>query len=52
MINEKTNLPEFPSKYRKSFDKKLQEIVNKYLKKYKTEKSESIPNPQSPIPIV
>ena len=40
MINEKTNLPEFPSKYRKSFDKKLQEIVNKYLKKYKTEKSE------------
>ena len=40
MINEKTNLPEFPAKYRKSFDKKLQEIVNKYLKKYKTEKSE------------
>ena len=26
-------LPEFPSKYKKNFEKKLQEIINKYLKK-------------------
>ena len=38
-INEKTKLPEFPMKYKKVFDKKLQEIVNKYLKNYKVEKN-------------
>ena len=43
MINEKTKIPEFPSKYRKNFEKKLQEIVNKYLKKYKTEKVDKHP---------
>ena len=31
--NEENSVPEFPSKYRKNFEKKLQEIVNKYLKK-------------------
>ena len=43
VINEKTKIPEFPSKYRKNFEKKLQEIVNKYLKKYKTEKVDKHP---------
>ena len=38
VINEKTKIPEFPAKYRKGFEKKLQEIVNKHLKKYKVEK--------------
>ena len=37
-INEKTKIPEFPLKYKKGFDKKLQEIVNKYLKNYKVDK--------------
>ena len=35
MKNEKTKLPEFPSKYKKNLEKKLQEISNKYLKKFK-----------------
>ena len=35
MKNEKTKLPEFPSKYKKNLEKKLQEITNKYLKKFK-----------------
>ena len=43
IINEKIKIPEFPAKYRKNFEKKLQEIVNKYLKKYKTEKVEKHP---------
>ena len=38
VINEKSKIPEFPAKYRKSFEKRLQEIVNKYLKVYKIEK--------------
>ena len=38
VINEKSKIPEFPAKYRKAFEKRLQEIVNKYLKVYKIEK--------------
>ena len=37
MKNEKTKLPEFPSKYKKNLEKKLQEITNKYLKKFKSD---------------
>ena len=40
IINEKSKIPEFPTKYRKTFEKKLQEIVNKYLKIYKKDKAE------------
>ena len=43
MINEKIKIPEFPAKYRKVFDKKLQEIVNKHLKKFKMEKVDKQP---------
>ena len=38
VVNEKSKIPEFPAKYRKAFEKRLQEIVNKYLKVYKIEK--------------
>ena len=38
IIKEKTKLPEFPVKYRKNLEKKLQDIVNKYLKIYKVPK--------------
>ena len=37
MKNEKTKLPEFPSKYKKNLEKKLQEIKNKYLKRFITD---------------
>ena len=43
MINEKIKIPEFPAKYRKVFDKKLQEIVNKHLKKFMMEKVDKQP---------
>ena len=32
MTDEEIKIPEFPIKYKKNFEKKLQEIVNKYLK--------------------
>ena len=38
VVNEKSKIPKFPAKYRKAFEKRLQEIVNKYLKVYKIEK--------------
>ena len=42
MKNEKTKLPEFPSKYKKNLEKKLQEIANKCIRKFKTDsKSEN-----------
>ena len=48
-VNEKAKIPEFPSKYRKGFEKKLQEIVNKHLKKYKTEKVDNKPPRKSKL---
>ena len=44
--NEKTKIPEFPSKYRKNFEKKLQEIVNKYLKGYKSDNKSDNKHPR------
>ena len=37
--NEENNVPEFPSKDRKNFEKKLQEIINKYIKKKSNNKN-------------
>ncbi len=39
MTDEEIKIPEFPIKYKKNFEKKLQEIVNKYLKVYKVERN-------------
>ena len=46
VTNEKTKIPEFPVKYRKNFEKKLQEIVNKYLKAYKTDNKSDNKHPK------
>ena len=43
MKNEKIKLPEFPSKYKKNLEKKLQEIVGKIIKKFRGEKPDKKP---------
>ena len=39
IINEENKIPEFPSKYKTRFEKKLQDSVSKYISKYKKNKT-------------
>ena len=39
ILNEENKIPEFPSKYKSRFEKKLQESISKYINKYKKPKT-------------